>query len=87
LEFTTGLIEQTRRQQEDAVLGFAAVGFASSVQMSPLPFTAKLTILEYPLHLAVQTYIGLNFNTMAMLCKYDFGPMDRMHHGCVAPVR
>jgi len=76
LEFTTGLIEQTRRQQEDAVLGFAAVGFASTVQMSPLPFTAKLTILEYPLHLAVQTYIGLNFNTMAMLCKYDFGPMD-----------
>jgi len=71
LEFT-GLMEHASGRQEDAVLGFA-----SGVQRTPLPFSAKLTILEYPLHLAVQTYIGLNFNTMAMLCQgFAFGPMD-----------
>lgn len=71
LQFT-GLMEHASGRQEDAVLGFA-----SGTQVTPLPFSAKLTILEYPLHLAVQTYIGLNFNTMAMLCQgFDFGPMD-----------
>eukprot|EP00927_Polykrikos_kofoidii_P046899 TRINITY_DN41006_c0_g1_i1.p1 TRINITY_DN41006_c0_g1~~TRINITY_DN41006_c0_g1_i1.p1 ORF type:complete len:804 (-),score=135.09 TRINITY_DN41006_c0_g1_i1:9-2420(-) len=71
LEFT-GLMEHASGRQEDAVLGFA-----SGMQRTPLPFSAKLTILEYPLHLAVQTYVGLNFNTMAMLCQgFDFGPMD-----------
>jgi len=68
----TGLMEHASGRQEDAVLGFA-----SGTQLTPLPFTAKLTILEYPLHLAIQTYIGLNFNTMAMLRQgFDFGPMD-----------
>mmetsp|Transcript_27402 Transcript_27402/g.63988 ORF Transcript_27402/g.63988 Transcript_27402/m.63988 type:complete len:737 (+) Transcript_27402:27-2237(+) len=59
-------------RQEEAVLGFG-----SCPKHTPLPFTAKVTLLEYPLHLAVQTYIGLNFNTMASLCPdFDFGPMD-----------
>lgn len=71
LEFT-GLMEHASGRQEDVVLGFA-----SGTQLMPLPFSAKLTILEHPLHLAVQTYIGLNFNTMAMLCQgFEFGPMD-----------
>lgn len=71
LEFT-GLMEHASGRQEDAVLGFA-----SDLQQTPLPFSARLTIYEYPVHLAVQTYIGLNFNTMAMLCQgFEFGPMD-----------
>ncbi|CAK0861455.1 unnamed protein product [Prorocentrum cordatum] len=68
----TGLMEHASGRHEDGVLGFA-----SGVQHTALPFSARLTILEYPLHLAVQTYVGLNFNTMALLCQgFDFGPMD-----------
>jgi len=71
LEFT-GLMEHASGRQEDVVLGFA-----SGTHLLPLPFSARLMILEHPLHLAVQTYIGLNFNTMAMLCQgFEFGPMD-----------
>eukprot|EP00932_Pfiesteria_piscicida_P022733 SRR837773.9483.p1 GENE.SRR837773.9483~~SRR837773.9483.p1 ORF type:complete len:236 (+),score=23.98 SRR837773.9483:226-933(+) len=71
LEFT-GLMEHASGRQEDAVLGFN-----SGVHRTPLPFSVQLMIYEYPLHLAVQTYIGFNFRTMAMLCQgFDFGPMD-----------
>mmetsp|Transcript_175028 Transcript_175028/g.561270 ORF Transcript_175028/g.561270 Transcript_175028/m.561270 type:complete len:770 (-) Transcript_175028:54-2363(-) len=71
LEFT-GLMEHASGRQEDAVLGFN-----SGMHRTPLPFSVQLMIYEYPLHLAVQTYIGSNFNTMAMLCQgFDFGPMD-----------